>query len=1380
MKAKSLPISFTRIISGISDYDKESILPDSVAFARQIDFRTNPRRWTLLPKTRKESGSVVTDLPLWGDRILTDTYLYGDTGNIYKRTSGGTVTLERSVSGSHGNGMKFFSEDQFLYYTTDKAIGRYGRIGSTPVYVDDFLGAQGGIPTNTASLNLEAASEQYATAADSASLSQTGDITLEINAKPESLPDAGSEMVLISKWNENSDERSYKMTVYGISGYFGNGADGALTISSNTTEAPIDSACSGTSGAYSLTATNASFAADQVVLIHQSRGTGAGTWQRNTISGYTAGTITLQNTLNFSYASGAQVRVLKQYTNVTVNSGITYTTKAWNGTVGGILAFLANGTATVNGTISANGGNGSTSTTDGVGGGTGGGFRGGGIKYGTAPPTAYCGEGTSGASAQQSGANGNGGGGAPGTGDGPGSGGGNGTAGGGNNGGSTSGTADLTTMTFGGGGGGSYNDGGSCGGGGSGGGIIFMTAATLTVHATTGLVSANGGLGANGESTSDGGSGAGGSVLLKAQTATLETTRVTATAGSATGSGGAGGTGRIHLDYYTSYTGTTSPTLDVTQDYNLVTNTVYHLRLYVSSTGLNEEIYTKEMSSYTTGVWKHLAIGWDASASTAYFYEDGVSLGQATGALTAIYNGTALLGIGADFSAAGAARSFFDGKVDNGRLWSVLRSATEINNNKEVETATEVNLQAGYQVDNSVSDSTANANDLTLVNAPTYSTDIPFSAPTTRQDIDQEDTSTGDTYALATSISEAAAHRQTFVPAKDPQKSIAVYIADTGDDGDWTVTVHDDQNREIASKTLANADLALGHTEFIFEETEVAIADSYTEDNQDTYVGLGSDTYTGVGQSFILTSAVTLDSCKFYLRKVGSPTGNAVAKIYAHSGVFGTSSVPTGAALATSDNFDSSTLTTTFQPITFDFSGANRITLSASTHYVLTIEYSGGDASNAVVVGTDNSDPSHSGNASRYFTSWLTMTRDTIFYLYGETTENVVWTPVIGATYHFHVTASSITGVPTLVAGTNNNLETGEFKSYYQFLIEDNFHPTDQMLNIMCFGNGRYLATYDASTLTYNPHRLTFPSGWNVRCLSKWREYFAIGCWKGTSISDYDQGMIFFWDGISDTYNSFVEVPEGAVNAMLGSQGTLYIVAGYQGDLLEYTGGKKALKVKRIPKITDDTYVEVLPGSMSMWRTLLQIGVGVTDSSEIEQGVYSWGKRNQSYIDGLSYDYKISTGNTTASNIKIGLLLPVNKKLLIGWKDNISYGLDSVDPTNDCYGEGSIEWLIRDEDALWKEKKPDVIRADFEPLVDGDTVGIQFKLDRSGDWSVEETETTADAKKLRVQPSVESLGDEIRHREYQVRLNLKTTNTSSPAGLGLTVLEDALTDEEFV
>lgn len=356
---------------------------------------------------------------------------------------------------------------------------------------------------------------------------------------------------------------------------FGTGIDGDLTISADTTDTPIDSACTGTIGSTTLSATNASFAVGQYIFIHQSQGTGTGNWMKNKILGYTAGTITLQDALNAEYVTGAQVLVMKQYSSITINSGKTWSCKAWNGTTGGILAFMCSGTMTVTGTISAVGATG-IAQTGGVNS-TGGGYRGGG---GCVDPTtaAIQGESELGVGTQSKSANGSGGGGGQST--------------------PIGGTAyqtdaDLSTrFCFGGGGGGGKADRGTGPSGGNGGGIIFAMVKTATV---TGAISADGGAGrANGSNDwGDGGGGGGGCIYIKANTATLGTGLVHAAgglagtggsggkgaggAGSANGSngdgaGGNGGVGRVHMDYAVSYTGTTSPTLDTAVDATLVDN----------------------------------------------------------------------------------------------------------------------------------------------------------------------------------------------------------------------------------------------------------------------------------------------------------------------------------------------------------------------------------------------------------------------------------------------------------------------------------------------------------------------------------------------------------------------------------------------------------------------------------------------------------------------------------------------------------------------------------------------------------------------------------------------------------------------------------------
>lgn len=160
------------------------------------------------------------------------------------------------------------------------------------------------------------------------------------------------------------------------------------------------------------------------------------------------------------------------------------------------------------------------------------------------------------------------------------------------------------------------------------------------------------------------------------------------------------------------------------------------------------------------------------------------------------------------------------------------------------------------------------------------------------------------------------------------------------------------------------------------------LVDSYDESNQNNFTQLGSGSYTAFGQSFT-GNAEKLESCKFFLRKTGSPTGNVVAKLYAHSGTFGTSSVPTGAALATSDNFNIATLTTSFQLITFTFTGAQQYLMSAGTKYFIAIEYTGGGGSDLLEPGYDTSSPTHAGNMARDFGGWGSASgADACFYVY--------------------------------------------------------------------------------------------------------------------------------------------------------------------------------------------------------------------------------------------------------------------------------------------------------------------------------------------------------------------------------------------------------------
>jgi hypothetical protein len=1153
------------------------------------------------------------------------TYVIGNQGNIYKRYSNASWVFLGQLPNSHGNGLGYYGEDDFIYVMGDHTVGRYGPVSSgTPKLVNDYLQSAGGIPTNTNSALLIAADSQYfvKTSPNSNVNGITTALSVEAFIKPTSLPAVGNSMTLAGVWKESGNERSWKLDLFGVSGYFGNGQDSSLTISSNTTESPIDSVCSGTAGGNTLFASNASFAVGQKILIMQMQGTNAGIYQITTIQGYnnTTGTITTQDLLLVSYNSSspnaAQVRVMPQYTNVTINNSITYTAKAWNGSTGGIMAFFCSGTFTNNGTVSANGC----------------GFRGGSPNF----AVAGSGEGYAGPSTNTYNRTDNAGGGAAWS-DECGSGGGNQTAG--QNaiqtkgtqslGGNAIGTSNLTTMFLGGGGGGGENPAGTAGQ--PGGGILFVNAVTFV---NAGLMEANGNNAIHASSEGAGGAGAGGCILGKSQTFANTGTMEAVGGGGATGanpvngSSGQGGNGWVAEYYYISQsnTGTITPTEADIQDNTLVTTSTTQVRLGISNNGTNFEYLTQNLQNLMVGQWDRIQVAWQGSNSTAAFYESGVPIGSSTGAITtANSSSTADFAIGANYTSSGYA-NFLGSEINDVRVWDATVPQSQFVQYNVVNLGGAASgLVGNWFLTNTGTDLVSGGNNVIATGSPTpgYVTDVPYAGATTRGDLDQTGGGTGQTYTLPTTLTEN--QKQSFVPNYDPQKSLAVTISAKGT-GDWTLVVHDGLNELQAQVTVPNAQLpASGNYEFNYPQ---------------------------------------------------------------------------------------------------------------------------------------------------------------------------VFRPVRGATYHFHPYSTVNDG--SVVTSASADPTTIQFSTYYQFLVDDSdFHPGMQMGNLMGIGNERYVAVVSAAggdgigtynLQGYNPHRVQLPAGWRVRCFAMWRGYYAIGCWMGNQISDFDQGIVFIWDASSEAYIDFFFIPQGGVNAMWGENGILYILAGRKGQLIEYTGDMMAEygydivnQVKRIPNIEVGAYAEVAPGAMIYYDGLLRIGLAYNSNSEdLIRGIYTWGSRYSQYPKSLSYDYPMPTGNI-GTTVTIGLMIPVGGDLLAFYQDGQSYGVANIAETNPPQTFGTVEGLVTDFNAVFKHKELLSVRADHFPLPEGVNVDVKYKINYESSWhSSDITEQTEGDMFTRLPVTVTSGVDGQQVGQYritQLGLDLFSDGVNTPTVIELSQLTDMLVTE---
>lgn len=139
--------------------------------------------------------------------------------------------------------------------------------------------------------------------------------------------------------------------------------------------------------------------------------------------------------------------------------------------------------------------------------------------------------------------------------------------------------------------------------------------------------------------------------------------------------------------------------------------------------------------------------------------------------------------------------------------------------------------------------------------------------------------------------------------------------------------------------------------------------------------------YEKLGQSFKCIESGYLSSIKVKLIKHLSPTGNMVAKIFTHSGVYGSTSVP-GTLLATSDILDVSTVSSAgVSEYIFTFTTTNPLLLNNS-YYVFGLEYSGGDLNNYINV-IYKSGNFYNGNASQGTSSYVANNSiDLYFYTY--------------------------------------------------------------------------------------------------------------------------------------------------------------------------------------------------------------------------------------------------------------------------------------------------------------------------------------------------------------------------------------------------------------
>lgn len=308
--------------------------------------------------------------------------------------------------------------------------------------------------------------------------------------------------------------------------------------------------------------------------------------------------------------------------------------------------------------------------------------------------------------------------------------------------------------------------------------------------------------------------------------------------------------------------------------------------------------------------------------------------------------------------------------------------------------------------------------------------------------------------------------------------------------------------------------------------------------------------------------------------------------------------------------------------------------------------------------------------------------------------------------YHAHVYAS--TGTTTLVTGTVDDLNTADFEIDASRLVptRNGFHCMEHFLQYIAIQNGRYLSLYEPlsdsnpDNTEYLRHKLTLPDGFEGCGMAKTDE-FLIQAFEKVSTDTTrvsNEGLLVFYDGLSGTYNFYIELTEGAPQALYTKGNIPHVIVG--GTLYVYLGGKELTRVRDLP-FTDNDFTGVkdttrmYPYSMGVFKKLLHLGFpGSTTNEALEYGVYNYGTVMPEFPSSFGLQYRLSHGsyNTDVgvTDLKIGTVRGFGDELYIGWQKGDKYGLDIID--SNCKVASSFKATVRQFDARNVHKQKGVNR----------------------------------------------------------------------------------------
>lgn len=385
-------------------------------------------------------------------------------------------------------------------------------------------------------------------------------------------------------------------------------------------------------------------------------------------------------------------------------------------------------------------------------------------------------------------------------------------------------------------------------------------------------------------------------------------------------------------------------------------------------------------------------------------------------------------------------------------------------------------------------------------------------------------------------------------------------------------------------------------------------------------------------------------------------------------------------------------------------------------------------------------------------------------------------------TYHFHLTSTVADG--TVSSTAKNDLGTCDLQVWADRMVQttNGMHPMTRFLQYECIGNGNYLSVWEPlsdppTNDEWQRHRLVFPQEYEVCGLAVFNEYLAIACERTTTSTDNPQeGIIFFWDGLSSTYNYLTKIPEGSPYAIHEYKNVIYYYAGGAWYAIG-SPASQPVKVRTMPGVDGEfsgssMQIKVNPYAATVRKGIHMMGwPSTTVNTDIQFGVYSYGAIDKNFPDSFGYSYPISTGTLTytpQNNLTIGMVKSYGSLMHISWRDDINggYGIDVVDNSSPPATTAIWESIIFDNGFTSKEKTGLYLLASFLDLPADCSFVLKYSINR-GDWVYSDPFTSTN----QVYPGLARFDVTGNNRFYEAEIGIEiTSGTTTPTFTSLALI----------